>query len=183
MSQVLETIRETILKIKALHDGATTDGEREAAESRLNALLDKHDLSLADLIEPKKYDHEFRHYSELQKRLLRQIVAHVTGELRPVPYYYGSRKPSTRSWFELTPAQAIDVDILYEYYWQAFEEEADDFLTAFVHKHNLGVEVDDEERPEMTPEDVEHWLKLRQLQQAMQDLPSPLAHGYLEEGK
>lgn len=181
---VPDTIRERLHKIKALHDAATTPGEREAAENRLNALLDEYDLSIEDLTEPAKQDYEFRYHNSWQRMLLRQIVAHVTGDHSPKAFYFGSKQPSTRLWFELTPAQAIDVETLYQFYWHAFEEEVYDFMAAFIHKHDLAVAAEESEgeRPQMTPEELKHWLKLCQLQQSMQDRPSPLAGGYLTEG-
>jgi hypothetical protein len=183
---VPETIRETILKIKALHDGATTDGERAAAAGRLNALLDKYGLTLADFTEPEKKDYEFRYFNAWQKRLLYQVVGHVTGCLSSQGYDYALSRSKTRVWFELTLAQAIDVQRLYDYYQEAFEEELKDFMSAFIQKHRLGVAVEGKERPERTLEELlkeaERLLKQQQLQKAMQDRPSPLANGYLGEG-
>lgn len=178
---VPDTLRERLHKIKALMDGATTDGEREAAENRLNALLESYDITLEDLLEPEKEWVEFRFRGKWQKRLLHQIVGHVTGDLRPRVFAY--QNTHTRAEYELTKAQALDVERLYAYYWEAFEDEVSDLLTAFIHKHKLGVSVEGpDERPPMTPEELERWLRLCQLQQFMKDRPSPLAHGYLEYG-
>lgn len=139
---VTETIKDRIRKVAALADRPGGDGERQAAQRQLQAMLDKYGLNLEDVVradEPIK-QYTFVYEEEWEKNLIRYICNKVAGENRSLYVHAdgrSKRKKIKTLWIELTYAEHVEASYLWPQYQREYKEQMEALFTAFVIKNNL----------------------------------------------
>ena len=165
--QVPQTLRDRLLKIRELSLRGV-DGEREAAERKLQTLLAQNGLSVSDLDVTETRRYWFTAKGPGAAALLIQIVAKMTVVNR-VAYGIGKGPENKgRYCFDLTPSQYVDVNSAFIHYLYLYRRESRErlkrarleakaFGIAFYHKFSLhgpqapkdGTEKEQEPKPEL----------------------------------
>lgn len=133
--QVPETILSRIKAVKALLDGATTEGEKAAAETKFLQLLEKYGLSESDLKNKRVY--YFKYKSASDKRLLMQINGKVTNWKSGSQIEMFKVSGKKELGFELTELEYQDMSMLYTFYKKAWEKEIKEHLLAWIRAQDL----------------------------------------------
>ncbi len=120
-------------KIKILAERGE-GGERESAQKFLSKLLKKYGLSEQDLNEEIVKCEWFRYKNDLQCRLLKQIIWMVTGD---AGMYTMKNKKNKVIGADCTSYQRIEIEVNYEFFKKAMEEEINTFYRAFCNKNEL----------------------------------------------
>jgi len=141
MNPKTETAPESIIalarKIAALAERGI-DGERNAAQEKLDALLEKHKLSITDISPDIRARVRFRVSGLEEIGLLAQIYCMVCRK-RTMPF---SRVASNRSvYLVVNPAEADDIQRIFRHYSKIYRREkrrlVRDFGEAFYSKYNI----------------------------------------------
>jgi len=117
-------------KLRRLAEGGYKE-EKTAAQKAFDRYIKKHGIRIEDLDDNEKKDQVFR-YKNGQKRLLIQIIAHITNG--PV---WDTRGRGNAIIGNCTKFEAIEVRAMYSYYSNLFKDELEILMTAFIDKHNL----------------------------------------------
>lgn len=120
-------------KLKALANKGI-GGEKQNAERMLNSLMAKYNISEAELSEDKIIEANFTYHGEAQKTILAQIIYMVTNKKDNVYEYINTRtgrKRRTVIGADVTAAQKIEIEFLFDFYIKQYEKEQDAFLKAF----------------------------------------------------
>lgn len=145
------------------------DGERENAQKLFDKLSKKYGISESELDDECVTDHQFTYHGAFEKQLLVQVIAKVLNN-EPDFYEYTSnlsgRKKRTLLGAECTEAQCIEINFLFDFYNALYKKELEYFFRAFIQKHNLYREIDDDEIVPSTLSD-EEWLKISMLADSM----------------
>ena len=131
-------------KLKALANKGI-GGEKQNAERMLNSLMAKYNISEAELSEDKIIEANFTYHGEAQKTILVQIIYIVTNKKDNVYEYINTRtgrKRRTVIAADVTAAQKIEIEFLFDFYINQYEKEQDAFLKAFIYKHELYGDLD-----------------------------------------
>ncbi|TPG60089.1 hypothetical protein [Ewingella americana] len=128
----------TLVKLKKIYELALkgVGGEKDNAESLLQKLLAKHEMTLEDLVdsEEKVYQYCFPVKTIFERTLLTQILLKV---LNAHTVYYTRYGKSKQKWYELTPTQFFEVDMLYGLYKQAWNKELEATISAFLSVNDI----------------------------------------------
>ena len=132
-----ESILDLVRKVAELAKRGV-DGEREAAQRKLDELLAKHKLTLADLSPESRVEIKFKVANSEERSLLVQIYCRVTNR-RSMSY---ARTKNGRAIFlELNRAEADDVSRMFAHYLPIYRRErkkmVDAFGNAFFGKYSL----------------------------------------------
>lgn len=126
-----------IKKLRALAERGV-GGEKEGAQKTLERLMKKYNIQEADLSEDVEEDHDFRYRNEYEKLLLRQLFYKIVPEYKEKVYKYRSGRGSkTTIGVTCTKAQALQIQIEYDFYRALWKEEVDFFMDAFIQKHRI----------------------------------------------
>lgn len=109
-------------------------GEKEAAALLLERLMDKHGITESDLEEEPIEFEWFKYKDDLQRKLLHQVIYTVLGD-RELYNWKGSRKKEVGVY--CTAAEKTEIEITYDFYYRAIQEELETFLYAFYSKNHL----------------------------------------------
>jgi hypothetical protein len=154
MSEVSEALMRRIGKIMALAERGV-DGEKAAAEAMLANILARHGLTLDDIAsKPARQWVEVSFVGEHEKTLMFQIIRKVTqqGDLMT------KRIPKTRSrlYVELSPAEQVEVEFMFEVMRAALAREMNKVTKAFIHANRLygprAEKNEDDDEPELSHE-------------------------------
>ncbi len=140
----MESVINLLRKIKALADNGATDGEKSAANNRLQVLLKKHNLTIEDILEERVSDICFKYENEEQKSFLFQIIVNVLGKSKSIEKGVAMRSKSV--YMSLTKPEEIDITEKYLFYWNDYNKKQKDFRAAYVHANDLGAPLEGEER-------------------------------------
>lgn len=135
-----ERIKQLAQKVLRLKEAGRA-GEADAAENRLDHLIDKYDLDLNELRaedEPRE-DHVWTYKTKWDKKILHQTIASIVGKERAI---YRIKKGNSNRYRQAfcvacTDAEAVDISERYEYYKDLWREEMRGFMSAFIQKHEL----------------------------------------------
>jgi len=138
------SIRELLLKIKALAERGASEGERAAARGMLERKLAALKITLADLEHEEKEIVWFIYANEQERR----VIAHIMMRLFDLDSFYKSPLRKKRAGYELTKAQTIEAAEWVRHYLSAFREDwrvetlaykkrLSLMSVAFVNKHKL----------------------------------------------
>lgn len=174
MSAVSEALMRRIGKILALAERGV-DGEKAAAESMLATILKRHGLTIDDIAaKPARQWVEVQFVGEHERLLMYQIIRKVTQQNDlPVKRI---KKTRSRAYVQLSPAEQIEVEFMFEVMRAAFAKEVGNLMTAFIHRNQLfgpsrdQDEGDDEPETPITPE---RRAELRRIA-AMMEVMSPV---------
>lgn len=147
-----------IAKILALAERGEA-GEKDTAQAMLANILKKHGLTLDDIEDkPARKWVEVTFSGAHEKKLMFQIVRKVTQATGALSYKF-LKKTRSRVYVELSPAEHVEVEFMFEVMKKALADEFDKVLTAFIHTNQLygpsaksDDDDDDEDEPELTHE-------------------------------
>lgn len=100
----------------------------------LDALCAKHGITLDQIAEDKKAYYYFKAFTKQEKRLLAQVVAHIT-QVSKISSYRLDGKP--KEWYHLTELQAADVRECFKHYKRLWQKQLDDFMGAFIQANQI----------------------------------------------
>lgn len=148
-------------------------GEKTTAEAMLQRLLDKYGMTIADLDDSEQpvERREFKYTTEIERRLLTQIVASVL-QTRNV-FAWKHRNKKIRS-YELTALQYAEVDVCYTACRVALKKElakaTERLYMAFVQTNDLGVS-DPNQEPTGSGLDLDELAAIMALMATMKPTP------------
>jgi len=136
-SGVPESVRSLIQKVHALATQGV-GGEAVSAQRKLNLLLEKHGITLDDIVQDQPKTYEFKFNGLYDEKLLYQCYVSIEPQEKGIyDFTRRGRKCRNLVGMKLTPSEYIDFCGLLDYYRKAFAKEMERFYTAFVHKHDL----------------------------------------------
>lgn len=132
-----EKKKDLLKKLQALAERGV-GGEKEGAQKKLKQLMKKYNIEEVDLSEDIEEDHDFRYHDEFEMKILHQLFYKIVPEYRKkaYTYKYGVGSKSTYG-IVCTKAQALQIQIEYEFYRELWKEEVWFFMSAFIQKHNI----------------------------------------------
>lgn len=132
-------------KIKALAE-KDAPGEKENSKALLEKLMKKYDISLADIEHDEVKQTYFKFKTEIERKLLSQIIYMVTGSeyVHTVANRRTKRKLKLLS-VQCTAAHKIEIEAAFCFFNRAFAAELEVFFTAFFMKNNIFPDTDDED--------------------------------------
>jgi hypothetical protein len=170
VSAISEALMRRIGKIKALAERGV-DGEQAAAQSMLENILARHNLTMADIEDEKPVRHwvEVEFVGKHERTLMTQVICKIAGVSGGVPI---RQRKGTRSRFyvELSAAEHVEVEFVFELMRTALADEFDKTLIAFIHRNRLFGPVrdkDDAPEPEITPEERARLRQIAAMAEAM----------------
>lgn len=179
MSDIPETIRDRLLKIKALYERGATDHERSVAFHHLEKLLKQYNLTLADLEQRNEDYYAFAFTNAYERLLLIQLAGYIKN-WHNAGVYYRDGKKRTSILLKLTAAEYADLKILYDYYRQAWAKALDDFYGAWLQAQGLTRPAESSDR-ELSEIEIAAILQRRRMMQSIEALPLP-ATQFLKAG-
>jgi len=163
MTKVDDKIIELLKKVNALAKRGV-DGEKESAAQRLEYLMGKYGVTFDMLEADTKKEREFVVLQD-QNKFFNQIVYSVCGGVDIFYYEKDKYKKKIRKLVTMTEVEFIEVSERFAFFWKKYEEEMKLFYVAFIRKNELTSKPseDRDERKEPTPEEIEEYLRVRQM--------------------
>lgn len=153
-----ESVKQLIRKIHTLSLRGV-GGEAETAKRKLDKLLTKYSIELAEVVRDVVKTYEFPYKTTQEEKIICQCYVSLGVEC-PKIFEYTRRGRKVKSLgLDLTPAQYIDLKGMVAYYKSAFKKEADRLLSAFIQRHKL--------YPPPTGEERESAISLEEIEQIM----------------
>lgn len=162
-------------KLKALAEQGV-GGEKENARTMLEKLMAKYGVEEADISDETLEDHDFRYHNEWEERLLRQVIYKIATDRRCYTYKRGKGSQTTYG-CTCTKAEALQIQIEYEFYLALWEEELKLFFRAFVQKHQIFDMKPGHATTDFDPDE------LRRMNRMMSGMQDKTLNPMLEEGK
>ena len=126
---------ELLKKLKALAERGI-EGEQAAAKKILDRLMAKYGIAEEDLSDDKLEDHDFRFHTPQEHKLLTQVMYKVAKDRERYHYARGKGCQTTEG-ITCTKAEALQIQIEYEFYLKLWQEDLELFLEAFIQKHEI----------------------------------------------
>lgn len=155
-----ERLQNRIKKLQALAERGI-GGEKIGAKAKLEELMKKYDISLADVEEDEVNYYVFSCLKKYLKRLLQQCILRVLDDV-DTPIYKPYRRQNAIGVY-CTAAQRLEILLDFEFYTNLFESELDLFMTAFIRKQDLypsNVKCVTVSEYDISAEEYKHLLKL-----------------------
>lgn len=146
-----------IRRLKKLHALAERgEGhESKTAKEMFDNLLIKHELTMEDILDIEKtISRMYKYRTRQDKELLFQTFFKVTNKSE---CNYKIEKRNQYVWFELTPAEHIQLAEEYEIYRKAWKEHQEKALMAFIVSNDIVGTSDEKSDKEITPEEQARW--------------------------
>lgn len=164
-----EKKRELLKKLQALAERGV-GGEKETAQKKLKQLMKKYGVEDADLSEDEEEDHDFRYHNEFEKKILRQLFYKIVPDFRSRTYFYKCGKGSKSTYgIRCTKAQALQIQIEYDFYCDLWKEEVDFFMSAFIQKHRIFALPTNREHVDTTPMSKQDILRMGLMMDGMKN--------------
>lgn len=168
-----ENIKELLKKIAALaSDPGAPEGEKTAARLRLETLLTKHGLTMADLATEEREVYTFSYTHQWERKLIIQLYAMITDQPSFDSYKIPGGGNGKKIGLELTPSEAVDMEILYRHWRAALNRALEDFFAAFVSKYGLASEQAGESASSLDPA---YLARLIAIMNGLNDIGDPRA--------
>jgi hypothetical protein len=174
VSVLNEALMRRIGKIKALAERGI-DGEQAAAQSILENILTRHNLTMAEIEDEKPVRNwvEVGFSGRHERTLMTQVICKV-GQFSTGLTIRQKKGTRSRFFVQLSPAEHVEVEFVFELMRTALAEEMEKMLSAFIFRNNLygpsPVKDDDKQKSEQTPEER---TRLRQIA-AMSEFMNPV---------
>lgn len=134
-----ESKLELLNKLKALaNDTRGNENERQTAEKQLEILMKKYKITEEDLGKVERKERKIWHYWDWEYRLVNQVCY----KLFPNFDRWSYRRDKHHTYIELTDAEWIEFEYVYNIYKKDFEKELDLFFIAFIQKNHIFPELD-----------------------------------------
>lgn len=130
-----EKKKELIKKLQALAERGER-GERSAAKRQLDRLMEKYNITEADLTDEIVSMHWFKTRDKYEKQLLVQLADKIARG-RKIYRHTCGKGQRTETGVECTKAEALQIQIELEFYVRQFKKENDLFFRAFIQKHEI----------------------------------------------
>ncbi|MEK3759667.1 DUF2786 domain-containing protein [Paenibacillus sp. FSL P4-0338] len=131
-----EKMLEKLKGLKALAERGVA-GEKESAQKMLEKLMEKYGINENDIAAETVEMAWFRYHDDSEFRLLNQILYMVLGDCD----YYNKLGASKRKYKVLgaycTAAEHLEIELNFEFYKRAMQEELKLFYSAFMNKNKL----------------------------------------------
>lgn len=164
-----EKKRELLKKLQALAERGV-GGEKVGAQKKLEQLMKKYGIEEMDFSEDKEEDHDFRYHNDFEKKILRQLFYKIVPDYKSHTYYYTYGRGSKSTYgIRCTKAQALQIQIEYEFYCNLWKEEVDFFMEAFIQKHRIFATPTSREHVDKTPMSKEDLFRMVQMMGGMKD--------------
>lgn len=154
-----EEIKKKLLKILALAQRGV-GGEKTNAEAILEREMNRHGLTIDDLVESvERKTRWFSYRSKVEKDLLFQCVFKVTNASKSISYSVNRRK-RTQIGFDLTEIEFIELDMMYNHFRALYKKELKSLFIAFVNRHELYPETGTCSGSKLTEEEMKRIVSL-----------------------
>lgn len=164
-----EKKRELLKKLQALAERGV-GGEKEGAQRKLEQLMKKYGIEEMDLSEDIEEDHDFRYHNEYEKKILRQLFYKIVPDFKTRTYFYRSGRGSKSTYgIRCTKAQALQIQIEYDFYCDLWKEEVEFFMGAFIQKHRIFAVPTSREHVDTTPISKEDIMRMRSMMEGMKN--------------
>lgn len=161
-----EKIFDLAKKVKALAEKGGTQGEKAAAEGRLNYLMEKYGFSLRDIESEETHKADFK-YKNRHKRLLRQIFYTIMGKDADIYCITGSHENLYRVY--VTASQEIELRAMFDHYTEAFDRDVETFYRAFIHRNHLVPrDAEQVDRSQLSEKEIEELNKVLKMMDGIQ---------------
>ena len=164
----MELLIDKLKKIEALVRSGI-GGEKTTAQRMLDALCKKHGITLDQIISMEKKPYRFAFKDKLDVTLLSHVAMNICQTHKITNW-----KRGRAIYFELTKAQAIDVEDCFRHYRKAWRSQLKDMMAAFVNANRLfapGDGDDDKSHKEHTSDSRARAMRIMQLMQGMNAAP------------
>lgn len=163
-----ERLLEKVKRVQALAERGV-DGEKDSAAALLDRLMKQYGITEAEIAEEHREIAWFRFKTPLEKRLLGQVIFAITG--RAAYGCVGKYTNRTRKnlGLECTAAERLEIEISFEFYKAALEQELERFYTAFVQKNGIFPEKAIDEVPEPGEIDLEEARRISLIMAGMDE--------------
>lgn len=163
-----ERVIELAKKLKALADRGI-GGERNNAIKMLEKLMAQHAITMDMINENDAKDHPFV-VDKLSRKFFVQTVANVVGRNGKFGQYVKAPRNKLRFYVTCTPAEAIEIQAKFDFFYTAWEKELEIFYSAFIQKNQLyskPTEGDEHEDKDLTQEELRNLAKMLSLMKGM----------------
>lgn len=130
-----ERIKERIKALQALAEKGD-GGEKINAQKLLDKILEKYDVTLDEVNEEEIKYYDFHYKSIFEKKLLVQVVAKVFYDEDNLKLYK-TRYARQRLGVFCTAAQALEIELEYEFHLRMFEQDMEVFFMSYIMKNEL----------------------------------------------
>lgn len=166
----MDKLKEKLLKLYRLSQQGD-GGEKQNAETALLSMLKKHGLTIADIDESVEKDRFYKYNTLEHKQLILQIVGVVSGKREVYRIYQGGAKFICA---ELTDFQHVQILEMIDFHIENMKEEKkkfmDEFINAYIQKHNLGMKPEEgRELEPLTPEEAEKLMRILAFAETMEN--------------
>lgn len=168
MTTERERLLEKVKRIQALAERGI-GGEKDSAAALLDRLMKQYGISEAEIAEERREIAWFRYKTPLERKLLNQVIYTVTGR---IPYgCVGRYTGRTRKQIgiECTAAERLEIEISFEFYNAALQQELERFYSAFLHKNGIFPANAIDELPEAPEPDVEEARRISMMMAGMDE--------------
>lgn len=174
----MEINKELLKKIKALADSGSTPGERAAAARKLAQLLEQSGIDVSELLEEEP---QFYHLvikgrmTDIEFKLAVQVYGHIIDQSSKLRIHYYDKKRRKDLGYFATPLQHLRMQILFPHYLQAFRDQLEQFMTAFIHANHIFPETPGkkDDREDLTDEELENIARMLRMAQGIKPTPPP----------
>lgn len=137
MTAERERLLQKIKRVQALAERGV-GGEKESAAVMLDRLMEQYGISEAEISEDRREMAWFRFKTDLERRLLLQVMFAVMGgaEIYDRTNGHSNRKHKVVG-CECTAAERLEIELSNEFYQRAMNEELERFIHAFVCKNGI----------------------------------------------
>lgn len=177
-----EKVIDKVRKLQALVERGV-DGEALAAKRALEKLCLEHNVDIDELFSEKKESRYFKlpFYDQFARTILFQVCANVTGQ-KTISYHTGQYK--NEIYLDLTNSQYLEIQSMYEFFFAQWKKEKkhllETLINAFINKHNIFSNVEDDEPKEEEPMTPERWKKIMEISALMDNLEDVSYHKRIE---
>lgn len=168
MTAERERLLEKVKRVQALAERGV-DGEKESAAALLDRLMKQYGISEAEIAEDRREIAWFRFKTPLERKLLVQVIYTVTGRIpcECVGRYTGRKRKQVG--IECTAAERLEIEISFEFYNAALEQELKRFYSAFLNKNHIFPENAIDELPDAGEIDFEEAKRLAMMMAGMDE--------------
>ena len=161
--------------LNLINNSSTSEGEREAAQERLDEILEKYDIDLETIDDSSDSElimKSYKYRNSWERELFLQLNAKLSDCEYKIYYDYTENYRKSRCMFRLEAPLVyhVEFEAAYEIYKDLYYSDLKLFNYAFLYKHDLFPQTPQkgstEEADKMTREEA---LRMYQMSQSMQD--------------
>lgn len=126
---------ELLKKLKRLAEEGV-GGEKGNAQVLLSRLMEKYNVTEIDLSDDALEEHGFEFRNQYERKLLHQLISKIADDRECYRYMHG-RGARSMLYLKCTKAEAVQMEVEYDFYRALWAEEMDWLFRAFVSKHRI----------------------------------------------